>query len=57
MRCMQTPPNLQGGGPSMADHLFFKVLFVVNWLYLSVSLIWFVGEETAQTCPEQEYIM
>jgi len=54
---MQTPPNLQGGGPSMADHLFFKVLFVVNWLYLSVSLIWFVGEETAQTCPEQEYIM
>lgn len=32
----------------MANHLLFRVLFIINWLYLSVSLICFMGEEPAQ---------
>lgn len=46
---MRTPPDLQGGGPSTANHLLFKVLFIINWLYLFVSLICFMGEETGQS--------
>lgn len=45
---MRSPSDTQGGGRSMANHLLFRVLFIINWLYLSVSLICFMGEETAQ---------
>lgn len=44
---MSTPPDLQGGGCGMANHLLFKVLSTINWLYLSISLTFFMSEETA----------
>lgn len=39
----------------MANHLLFKVLFIICLLYLFISLICFMGEETVKTCAEQNY--
>lgn len=33
----------------MANHLLLKVLFIITRLYLSISLICFLAEETAQS--------